>query len=94
MRLILLNLFRLVLLLIFVAAIRALIGHAGRALSRLGIGKGPSSSAAGAPRSGGALVKDPVCGVFVSAASSVTKTVNGEVIHFCSAACRDKFPKA
>ena len=38
--------------------------------------------------------KDPVCGIFVSAGSSVKKSIDGKVIHFCSAACRDKFRQA
>ena len=37
------------------------------------------------------LKKDPVCGTYVSAGSSVTRTVNGTVVHFCSAECRDKY---
>jgi YHS domain-containing protein len=37
------------------------------------------------------LKKDPVCGTYVSAASAFTRTVNGEVIAFCSKECRDRF---
>jgi YHS domain-containing protein len=40
---------------------------------------------------GGELVKDPVCGTFVSAKSPHTKTVAGKVYCFCSETCRDKF---
>ena len=40
---------------------------------------------------GGELKKDPVCGTFVSAATSVKKTVGGTVVHFCSVECRDKY---
>jgi YHS domain-containing protein len=43
-----------------------------------------------APASG-ELKKDPVCGTFVAMDASVTKRVNGETVHFCSAACRDKY---
>lgn len=43
---------------------------------------------------GGELKKDPVCGTFVSIALSVTRTVNGEVLHFCSPECRDKYRAA
>jgi YHS domain-containing protein len=39
----------------------------------------------------GELKKDPVCGTYVSTAASVTRTVNGRVIHFCSDECRDKY---
>jgi len=45
-------------------------------------------------RSGGELKKDPVCGTYVAAGVSVTKMVNGETLHFCSAACRDKYRTA
>ncbi len=41
---------------------------------------------------GGELKKDPVCGTYVSTSTSVKKTIGGgDVVHFCSAACRDKF---
>jgi YHS domain-containing protein len=43
---------------------------------------------------GGELKKDPVCGTYVSTAASVTRTVNGQVLYFCSAQCRDKYRKA
>jgi YHS domain-containing protein len=39
----------------------------------------------------GELKKDPVCGTFVAVSASVKQTVRGEVFHFCSAACRDKY---
>jgi YHS domain-containing protein len=40
---------------------------------------------------GGELVKDPVCGMFVSPATAEKKVVHGETHYFCSADCRDKF---
>ena len=40
---------------------------------------------------GGDLKRDPVCGTFVAEGTSVTKRVNGELLHFCSTACRDKY---
>lgn len=43
---------------------------------------------------GGELKQDPVCGTFVPVATSVKKTINGELVYFCSAACRDKFKVA
>ena len=39
----------------------------------------------------GELKKDPVCGTFVAVSASVKQTVRGEVLHFCSTACRDKY---
>jgi len=40
---------------------------------------------------GGELKKDPVCGTYVSTATSLTRTINGQVLHFCSPECRDKY---
>jgi YHS domain-containing protein len=37
------------------------------------------------------LKKDPVCGTYVSAASGFTRTVNGQLVYFCSKDCRDRF---
>jgi uncharacterized protein len=39
----------------------------------------------------GELKKDPVCGTYVSAADSLTRTVKGETFYFCSPECRDKY---
>lgn len=39
------------------------------------------------------LKKDPVCGTYVSAASGFTRTVDGELLCFCSAECRDKYSR-
>ena len=43
---------------------------------------------------GGELKKDPVCGTYVSTGASVTRTVNGQVLYFCSQECRDKYGTA
>jgi YHS domain-containing protein len=40
---------------------------------------------------GGELIKDPVCGTYVSTTSSVTRNVDGQVLHFCSKECRDRY---
>jgi YHS domain-containing protein len=37
------------------------------------------------------LKKDPVCGTYVSAASAFSRTVNGQLVCFCSKECRDRF---
>lgn len=54
-------------------------------------GKGDAANTRAA---GGELKKDPVCGMYVAAATSVSKTVNGRELFFCSAACRDKYTPA
>jgi YHS domain-containing protein len=43
---------------------------------------------------GGELKKDPVCGTYVSTVGSVSQKVNGQVLYFCSTACRDKYRAA
>jgi YHS domain-containing protein len=47
-----------------------------------------------AVQSGGELKKDPVCGTYVSTAVSVTKKIDGELVHFCSKECRDRYHAA
>lgn len=42
-------------------------------------------------QAGGELKRDPVCGTYVSTAASVTDKVNGQVVHFCSKECRDRY---
>jgi hypothetical protein len=42
-------------------------------------------------RSGGELKKDPVCGTYVPADTAVTRVIGDQVLHFCSATCRDKY---
>ena len=43
---------------------------------------------------GGELKKDPVCGTYVSAATSLSRNVNGGVVYFCSKECRDRYKVA
>jgi YHS domain-containing protein len=43
---------------------------------------------------GGELKRDPVCGTYVSTAASVTRKVDGQLLHFCSRECRDKYHAA
>jgi uncharacterized protein len=37
------------------------------------------------------LHQDPVCGTYVPAGSSLRKICKGQVFHFCSEACRDRY---
>lgn len=41
----------------------------------------------------GELVKDPVCGSFVSLDDSVQARDGNKILHFCSYECRDKYLK-
>lgn len=40
---------------------------------------------------GGELKKDPVCGTYVSATTSLNQKVAGELVYFCSPECQAKF---
>ena len=52
----------------------------------------PEPKQASGFEAGGELKKDPVCGTYVSAGASVTKRIKGDLVHFCSPECRDKYP--
>jgi len=39
----------------------------------------------------GELKKDPSCGTYISAATSIKEKVGGETFYFCSKECRDKY---
>jgi YHS domain-containing protein len=89
------GLFRFVALLVVFALLRYLVVAVVRAFSQfMGTSGNSAQAPAGAAPTHGELKKDPVCGTFVSTSSSVKQTVNGELVHFCSTACRDKFKAA
>ena len=37
------------------------------------------------------LVRDPVCGLHIAEERAIPLRTGGEVVHFCSAACRDQY---
>jgi YHS domain-containing protein len=39
----------------------------------------------------GELKKDPACGTYIAAATSIHETVGSETFYFCSSQCRDKY---
>jgi uncharacterized protein len=88
--------FRFIALLIVFAIVRYLVTTVARTFSRA---KNPQAARAtenpaAASASGCELKRDPVCGTFVPTNTSVKETINGELVHFCSVACRDKFKGA
>ena len=44
--------------------------------------------------SGGELKRDPVCGTYVAASTSLTREIKGQTHYFCSKECRDKYRAA
>ncbi|MBI1789301.1 MAG: hypothetical protein HYR60_17340 [Acidobacteria bacterium] len=82
------SLFRFLVLILVVAVVRYLVRLFSQAFSKPAAA-GPNRQPA--IQTHGELKRDPVCGTFVAVSSSVKKSVGGETIHFCSAACRDKY---
>ena len=85
------NVFRLILIFVGALFLRQVVLLVMRAFSQISGSTGGSAAQPARQQSGGELKKDPVCGTFVAVASSIKRNVNGEVIHFCSTACRDKY---
>ena len=88
------SIFRLFLVFIAALFIRQVTVLLMRAFSQMTGGPGSPPAAPRPQQSGGELKKDPVCGTFVAVASSIKRNVDGEVVHFCSTACRDKYQVA
>jgi YHS domain-containing protein len=84
------NVLRLFIVFIGAVFLRRIILLALQGLSRM-TGSADRSPSAHHEQAGGELKQDPVCGTFVATSSSIKTTVNGEVLHFCSTACRDKY---
>jgi YHS domain-containing protein len=69
---------------ILITFLRGVIGLVGKAFTSLADPKTPA-------RKADELKRDPVCGVYVPAATSVKRTVKGEVVHFCSEQCAERW---
>ena len=86
-------LFRLILFLIAISAIKSAVNY-GR---RLWYGIQPgrpivrSRSTGQSPPPSTVLQMDPVCGTYVAVDSSFKKIAAGKVYHFCSIECRNRF---
>jgi len=55
------------------------------------VSRAPAAPQPPASQVGGVLHKDPVCGTYVSSDSGIAANVRGQVMYFCSPACRDRF---
>ena len=74
--------------------LRGVIGIIAKGMSDLFKEEAELMGGASSPKKGefgGELVKDPVCGTFVSIKSPHAKTVGGKSYHFCSEECCEKF---
>lgn len=82
-------------IIIIVPILRSVVGFVMHGLGNLVMHDATAQSATASrpPEvpAGGELKKDPVCGTYIAAITSVKKTVGGEVLHFCSPECRDRY---
>jgi YHS domain-containing protein len=79
---------------LFITFIRGVVGILTKGVGDLfkeeQAAKGPGGQAT--PKEvGGELLKDPVCGTYVSSNSAFKRTVGGKTHVFCSEKCRDQF---
>ena len=77
-----------------ISVLRSIVGVILKGFGDLFSASAPASGARTRPPtvpSGGELKKDPVCGTFISASTTLQKRVGGETYYFCSPECRDKF---
>ena len=92
--------FRVILYLLFavilISVLRAVMGIIAKGFGELmGPRPGQASQSSQAPGKQvpltGELKKDPACGTYIAAASSIQEMVGGETLYFCSKQCRDKY---
>jgi len=77
---------------ILITFLRSVIGLIGKAFGGLFEDSTQVASQGRASnKAAGELKRDPVCGTYVAESASVKQVAGGEVIHFCSEACRDKY---
>lgn len=86
--------FYLIFAVILISLLRGIMGIIARGFGEL-MGPRPSQQAP-APGGGqvpltGELKKDPACGTYISAATSLQEKVGSETFYFCSKQCRDKY---
>jgi YHS domain-containing protein len=88
--------FYLLLTVVVITVLKSIIGIVLRGVSEA-MKPGSSTPAGAAPRVAnqvpltGELKKDPVCGTYIAAATSIKEKVGGQTFHFCSPECRDKY---
>lgn len=89
--------FRVILYLLFtviiISVLRGVIGILARGLNQL---VNPPRTQAGPKPSeqvplSGELKRDPSCGTYIAAATSLKEKVGGQTFYFCSKECRDKY---
>jgi YHS domain-containing protein len=84
----------LLLAVVIISLLRAVIGSIMKGFTNL-VSPAPARqanpSSSGEVPLTGELKKDPACGTYISAATSLKENVGGETFYFCSKQCRDKY---
>ena len=83
--------FELLMVIVVITVLRGVMGIIGKALSGTANPNRPAPRAAEQVPLSGELKKDPACGTYISAATSIKENVGGETFYFCSKQCRDKY---
>ncbi len=89
--------FRVILYLLFavvlISVLRSILGIIAKGFGRLTAPPPAQSNQASGNQVPltGELKKDPACGTYISAATSIREKVGGEIVYFCSKQCRDKY---
>ncbi len=81
----------LLLIVVLISIIRSVLGVAAKALGGFFGSAGAGQNASNTPQHAGELKRDPVCGTYVSTATSVKRTIAGQVVHFCSESCSARY---
>lgn len=80
----------LLLAILLITLLRGIIGIIGKGIASLADAK-PPARRPGASPTHDELKRDPVCGIYVPAATSIKRTVDGETVHFCSEDCAARY---
>jgi YHS domain-containing protein len=80
-----------VLVIFFLRAVMRTISKGFGEMMRPGAGAPNQPTATNQVPLTGELKKDPSCGTYISAATSIKETVGDQTVHFCSKECRDKY---
>jgi YHS domain-containing protein len=56
-------------------------------------GSGSTPGTVDASGGSGRLVRDPVCGMHLAESLALAERIGGELVHFCSPECREKYSR-
>jgi YHS domain-containing protein len=90
--------FYLIFAVVLISVLRAILGIIAKGFGEL-LNPGSKQSGQSQPTQApgkqvpltGELKKDPACGTYIAAATSIQEKVGGEIFYFCSKQCRDKY---